>query len=179
MKMTMPLTFARFFRRIAHPIPQSYAPRPTYDCLLERYTYLQAEDRSNHAPLLHLFPVNKHPLPDLIQRLDATLWTAFRRPYSHILYSADNNLQNHQPLPFTLVRQWVYQSHWTRPTITVATFLEPANHPIEGPWLSYWTAINNSPPTPPSHFWKGSPPLMMSQDARGILQFPGPTQGLK
>jgi len=175
---TVQLTFARFFRRCTHPIPHCYAAPPPYDCLLERYNLLQADGRSNHTPLLHMFPSDAHPLPDLIQRLDATLWTAFRRPYMHVLYSADNNLQHLQPLPFTIVRQWVHQNPKHRTPISVATFLEPAGYPLQPPWGKYWTAINSNQSTPPPHFWT-TPPLMLAQDASGIFQYPGPVPELK
>ena len=176
--MTAQLTFARFFRRFTYPIPHCYAAPPPYDCLLERYNLLQADGRNNQIPILHMFPSDVHPLTDLIQRLDATLWTAFRRPYTHFLYSADNNLQHLQPLPFTIVRQWVRPNPKHRTTISVATFLEPAGYPLEPPWGKYWTIINSDRSFPPSQFWT-TPPLMLSQDARGILQYPGPIPELK
>jgi hypothetical protein len=172
-KMTATLTFARFFRRFGHPIPHQYASPVPYDCLLERYNLLQAGGTNNTAPLLCMFPNRVHPLPNLIQRLDATLLVAFRRPYTHILYSAADNLQNHQSLDFTLVRQWIHQNPKQKPTLSVVTFLEPASLPTEEPWLSYWTKIHGTQSTPPPHFWT-TPPLMLSQDARGIIQYPGP-----
>lgn len=167
---TLPLTFARFFRKIPHPIPQTFATPTPYDELLERYSLLQAHKCSNQTPLIHLFPVQTYPLPDLIQQLDATLFIAYNRPYRHVLYSADNNIQHLQPLPFTLIRQWVSQPSDRK--LSVVTFLEPADHPLNKEWGNYWAAINDRHSTPPAHFWEETPPLMLTQDTRGIIQWP-------
>lgn len=165
--MTLPLTFCRFFRRIPAP-PASTSATPFPD-LVERYTYLLADKRNNQTPLLHMYSTPSTVPPQLLHDLNATLKAGFRRPYTSIFYTAENNIQNHQPLEYTLMRQWV---HIQPASATAVTFLEPANHPLKKEWGLYWHAINDRRSTPPDNFWTDELPEMLCQDATGKIHFP-------
>jgi len=166
MSPTLLLTAARVFSRIRHPVPKTFAAPRTYYDLLEFYSLSRP---TREIPLMCMFPIHCDPFPQLIQGLDATLWTAFNRPYHHTLYSAASNLQNLQPLPYTLLRQWI---HMTPRTLSVVSFLEPADHPRNRVWSKYWCTINDRHSTPPPAFWSAKKkPLMICQDAAGVLQW--------
>lgn len=165
--MTLPLTFCRFFRRI--PSLPAPAAATSFIDLVELYAHQQ----NNRIPILHLYstPVATTP-PQLLHDLNATLKAGFRRPYTSIFYTAENNIQHLQPLKYTLMRQWIH----VRPTtVTAVIFLEPADHPLKKEWCRYWHAINDSRSAPPDHFWTDELPEMLCQDASGKIHWPMPS----
>jgi hypothetical protein len=168
--MTPPLTFCRFFRRI--PAPPATATAAPFSDLVERYTHLLADKRNNQSPILHMYSTPTVVPPQLLNDLNATLKTGFRRPYTSIFFTAENNIQHLQPLQYTLMRQWVN----IQPTsIAAVTILEPADHPLKKEWGRYWYAINDRRSTPPDNFWTDELPEMLCQDATGKIHWPIPS----
>jgi hypothetical protein len=160
----------RRFCQIPGPDPVA-TPAAPLSILLERYVLLLAEHRCNKTPLVHMYPVRTHPFPILLQRLDATLHAAFRRPLQHTLYRAAPTIET-DVMQLTLLRQWLQIPTMGSQPIQVLSLFEPAAHPRDTRLAAdYWHAINQRHSAPPPGFWTAPPPATLLQDATGVLQY--------
>ena len=169
-----PQSFARFFRRIPHPIPRSFPRVDPKLWLLEWYNdfYSRPCVNANQTPAVWMTPIKN--ISHAIQEFDATLYTAFRRPYRHILYKATEPYIPDDPSKI-LVRQWIYMRP-DKGKLSVVTFMESCDHKDSLPtdeWNRYWNAISDRRSEPPLQFWRsGSPPLALCQDVTGKIHWP-------